>query len=39
LDDGRVGRIMAITNTMPITHVVLSGPYATCAIAQSAVCP
>lgn len=39
LDDGRVGQIMTITNTLPITHTVTSGPYADCATAQAAVCP
>ena len=38
LSDGRVGQIMAIVNTLPITHVVTSGPYVDCATAQAAVC-
>lgn len=38
LSDGRVGQIISITNTLPITHVVTSGPYVDCAAAQSAVC-
>jgi hypothetical protein len=38
LSDGRVGQIMAIVNTLPITHVVTSGPYVDCITAQAAVC-
>lgn len=38
LSDGRVGQIISITNTLPITHFVTSGPYLDCASAQSAVC-
>ena len=39
LDDGRVGEIIAITSSTPITHIVTSGPYANCATAQAATCP
>ena len=39
LATGRVGEIIAITNTTPITDTVVNGPYADCATALAAVCP
>jgi hypothetical protein len=38
LATGRVGEIIAITNTTPITDTVISGPYPDCATALAAIC-
>jgi hypothetical protein len=38
LDSGRVGEIIAITNTSPITDIAISGPYPDCATALANVC-
>jgi len=39
LATGRIGEIIAITNTTPITDTVVNGPYPDCATAMAAVCP
>jgi len=38
LATGRVGEIIAITNTTPITDTVINGPYPDCATALATVC-